>query len=80
MLKVIRTNSLEAVEWKWYSSATSVGVVLCENAMGQQCCYIGAASGTNEEYDVQQIMNFGAKVEKPVAEAVFNPKLENYKW
>lgn len=79
-MKLVKTNSLEALDWKWYSGLSSVGVVLCKNTAGQTACYMGVASSGNEELDVEHIMDFGAKVEKPVAEAMFKRTLENYKW
>jgi hypothetical protein len=79
-VRLIKTNSLEALDWKWYSGVSSIGVVLCKNSIGQTCCYIGVALAGQEDMDIQHIMDFGSKVEKSVAEAMFNRTLENYKW
>lgn len=71
---------INVIDNKWYSGTTSVGFVLVHDEItNKHCCYVGCATGTSEKYDINFIKDYGAKVEKSVAEAVFNRKLENYK-
>lgn len=67
-------------DWKWYTSRTAVGFVLLQDSTTEMyVCYTGAAAGNNEQYDIEQIKEYGAYVEQEVAEAMFRKEFPNYK-
>lgn len=57
----IKVNGLELVGHRWFTSRTTVGIVLCKNEIGEYKSYIGSGQGHDEEHDLKQIMLYGAK-------------------
>lgn len=71
---------MEVINVRWYTSRTCVGVVLCEREDGTVGCYMGSGYGENEQEDIEDIKNYGAKVEYTVAKAIFPcNNLDNYR-
>jgi len=71
---------LDTIEVRWFTSATVVGMVLCGDiTTGKTKCYIGAGAGLCGMADTINIKNYGAKVPKKMAEAVFGTQ-PYYAW
>lgn len=67
-MKVINAN--------WFNN--TVGFVLCQDEItGKYKCYIGTGQGYDEWQDTQNIMDYGSKITKDMAESVFGD-LPNY--
>lgn len=73
--------SIKAIDVRWYAGGTGgVGAVLCEDDItNKTMAYIGQANSVTEQEDIESIKNWGAKLDKSVAEAMFG-KQPNYKW
>ena len=61
----------------FFSSMTrnSIGLVLIENDAGEKKGYIGVCEGESEAVDIENIINFGAKVPEDIMKGAF---LENF--
>lgn len=69
---------MKFIDAVWFSSATTVGIVLCEDEnLNVVKCYIGCGLSGNEQSDIKSIMDYGSKIPKAMAESVFG-ELPNY--
>jgi len=58
---------MELLGWVWFTSRATVGIVVCKNEVEEKA-YIAGVSGHNENADINDIMNWGAKF--PLEEAI----------
>ena len=68
----------EIIGIKHYIATRTVTFVLCKDDVGFLSCYCGPSNSHSEEDDAAFIQNYGAKVEKQVAQAVFNTSFDKY--
>lgn len=66
----ININGLQLKGHRWFTSRTTVGIVLCENKVGEEKAYIGAGDSRDELLDLTNIMMFGAKFPVDVAKTL----------
>lgn len=63
---------LKKIDVVWFTSRTTVGIVLCQDDVTETYkCYIGAGSGVSAAQDVMDIMNWGAKYPLDAAKVHF---------
>lgn len=54
--------SLKILDVIWFSGKNTIGIVVCENKIGERKFYIGVGDGLNAEQDSEKIKNWGSKV------------------
>ena len=59
----------------WRALDTKVLVVAVKRVEGTWCAYIGAVPGESHEEELQQVKDYGSKLSKEVADAVFRYQL-----
>lgn len=62
---------LKVVDVRWFSSTSCVGIVRAHDEHTGTKYYIGNASGTNEEFDANHIMSWGAKFPEEAGNLLF---------
>lgn len=56
---------------RWFSGVSCVGIVRCIDEHAEIKYYIGNASNTDEEFDAEQIMKWGAKFPNDAGDLIF---------
>lgn len=74
-------ENYDITDQRWWSGGTgTVGAVLTYNPGNDTfAAFIGVSEGVNEKLDAYLIKDWGAKLEKEVAEAIFG-KIERYRF
>lgn len=74
-------ENYDIVDQMWWTGATgTVGAILTHNPENDtHAAFIGVAEGVNERLDSYLIKDWGAKLEKCVAESIFGP-IERYRF
>ena len=74
---LIPNTNLKLLDVKWFSGTDTVGIVLVED-MSQHYvkAYIGVGAGLNEKSDAIHISQWGSKITKAHAEAIFGAQPE----
>jgi len=76
-------SNMNILDTAWYAATRTVGMVLCEDTVtGQTMAFLGPCDpdcALTEAEDSVQIAQWGAKMNKTMAEAQFGP-LKNYKY
>jgi len=64
----IQINNIQLVSYRWFTSRTTVGIVLCrDTVLHEDTAYIGAGEGEDELTDLSNIMMWGTKFPVDVA-------------
>ncbi len=63
---------MKIIDTLWMTGKGTVGLVACENDIGEKKFYIGVGEGFNEELDKQNIADWGAKVDRKIFDRFFN--------
>lgn len=62
---------LTPIKCHWFSSRTTVGIVMAEDELGEIFYLIGTGDGLNETIDVNLITAFGARFPNTLGDALF---------
>lgn len=62
---------MELLGWVWFTSRSTVGIVLCKNEVEEKA-YIMGVPGHDEQSDLKQIMDWGAKFPVDVAKTLIS--------
>lgn len=77
--QIVPNTNLKLLDVRWFSGTDTVGIVLVEDMSAHYTkAYIGVGQGFNEKADALHIAQWGTKISKKHAEAVFG-SLPNFK-
>ena len=69
----------EIIDYKFYTAEHTVGFVLVKDTKTKiYCCYTGQANQSCEFSDIEYIRNFGAPIERKVANVLFGRQIRDY--
>lgn len=63
---------MKIIDTFWMTGKGTVGLVACENDMGERKFYIGTGEGFNKEFDSQNIADWGLRVNKEMFDRFFD--------
>lgn len=63
---------MNILDVKWFTGRTCVGAVAIKTIDNKWKAYIGSGDGFDEEYDIKSIAEYGRKLEKNIAIAMFS--------
>lgn len=76
----ILDDGREVIKWIWMNSRDTIGAVAVKlEHSNEWTAYLGAGDGRDEEQDVRKIADYGYRLSKDVAEAMFPHILEEVK-
>ena len=62
---------MKAIKTIWLSTLNgSLGIVLCENDRKEKSVRISRTAGLSEKYDIQEVIDYGAKISLSDAKAI----------
>lgn len=65
------------INYMWKNGRDCIGIVIVDTGFGIKG-YIGVASGMSQQYDVQQIADYGTKLTKKEIEGFFPNHIEEF--
>ena len=76
----ILDDGRKVIRWIWMNGRDTIGAVAVQlDGRNEWTAYLGAGQGQNEEADVKKIADYGFRLSKEVAEAMFPHILDEVK-